>query len=161
MGRTFQSAAQQALNDRSTPWGTLAGLSRNVELLILGPLEARVDGRPVALGAPRQRLVLAALLLAAPAPLPREQLIDEVWPAAPPASARHAVEVYVSRLRGALGPAAIAGEPGPSYAAAGWVDARPAAFAAVTWQETLRPRSARRTVSRLPEPTLFRLTYQR
>jgi DNA-binding SARP family transcriptional activator len=95
-----------------------------VEFLILGPLEARIGEHAVALGAPRQRLLLAALLLAAPAPLRREQLIDEIWGAAPPASARHAVEVYVSRLRGTLGTAAIASEPGTSYAAVGRVDAR-------------------------------------
>ena len=80
--------AARALNERSTPSSTLARLPGNVEFLILGPLEARIDGRTVALGAPRQRLLLAALLLAAPAPLRREQLIDEIWGAAPPASAR-------------------------------------------------------------------------
>ena len=95
----------RALNERSTTSGTLTRLPGNVEFLILGPLEARSDGRTVALGAPRQRLLLAALLLSAPAPLRRELLIDEIWGATPPASARHAVEVYVSRLRTALGPA--------------------------------------------------------
>ena len=95
-----------------------------MEFLILGPLEARIEGRTVALGAPRQRRLLAALLLAAPAPLRREQLIDEIWGEVPPASARHAVEVYISRLRGALGAAAIASEPGPSYAVAAPADAR-------------------------------------
>jgi predicted ATPase/DNA-binding SARP family transcriptional activator len=94
-----------------------------VEFLILGPLEARSGGRAVALGPPRQRLLLTALLLAAPAPLRREQLIDEVWGAVPPASARHAVEVYVSRLREALGAAAIAGGPGAAYAIKAPVDA--------------------------------------
>jgi len=91
------------LNERSTRAGTLADLPGKVEFEILGPLQARVDGSTVALGAPRQRLLLAALLLAAPAPLRREQLIDEVWGATPPASARHAVEVYVSRLRKKIG----------------------------------------------------------
>ena len=95
-----------------------------MEFLILGPLEARIEGRAVALGAPRQRSLLAALLLAAPAPVRRELLIDEIWGPSPPASARHAVEVYVSGLRGAVGAAAIASQPGPSYAAVGPVDAR-------------------------------------
>src|SRR4051794_18496022 len=92
MRRTMQGAAHRPLNGRSTSSATLARLSgQSVEFLILGPLEARLDGRAVALGPPRQRLLLAALLLAAPAPLRREQLIDEVWGAEPPASARHAV----------------------------------------------------------------------
>jgi predicted ATPase/DNA-binding SARP family transcriptional activator len=94
-----------------------------VEFLILGPLEARIDGQAIALGAPRQRLLLAALLLAAPARLRREQLVDEVWGEMPPASARHAVEVYVSRLREALGAAAIDGGPGATYAVATPADA--------------------------------------
>src|SRR5258708_4125778 len=112
------------LNERSTPSNTLTRLPGNVDFLILGPIEARIEGRTVALGAPRQRVLLAAVLLAAPAPLRRELLIDEIWGAAPPASARHAVEVYVSRLRRALGTAAIGSEPGPSYVATGTVDAR-------------------------------------
>jgi predicted ATPase len=119
MRRTLARAAQRTLN---ASLSTLAGLSSNVEFRILGPLEARVGGAVVAMGAPRQRLLLAALLLAGPAPLRREQLIDEVWGAAPPASARHAVQVYVSRLREALGAAAITGGPGATYAAAAPVD---------------------------------------
>ncbi len=95
-----------------------------VELLILGPLAARVDGRPITLGPPTQRLLLAALLLAAPSPLRREQLIEEVWGAAPPASARHAVEVYVSRLRSALGAGMITGGASGSYAVAAPADAQ-------------------------------------
>src|SRR4051794_27576621 len=119
MRRTVKSAAQRTLNGRSASSGTLAGLSsRSVEFLILGPLEARIDGHAVGLGPPRQRLLVAALLLAAPTALRREQLIDEVWGAEPPASARHAVEVYVSRLRQSLGAEAIAGGPGASYAVA-------------------------------------------
>src|SRR6478735_8850105 len=82
MRRRLERAAQRTLN---ASLSTLAGLSSHAEFRILGPLEARVDGAVVALGAPRQRLLLAALLLAAPAPLRREQLIDEVWGAAPPA----------------------------------------------------------------------------
>ena len=124
MPGTLQTTAQRPLNGCSTSSSTLADLSRNVEFLILGPLEARIDGRAVALGPPRQRLLLAALLLAAPASLRREQLIDEIWGAVPPASARHAVEVYVSRLREALGATAIAGGPGATYAAVAPMDAR-------------------------------------
>jgi predicted ATPase/DNA-binding SARP family transcriptional activator len=95
-----------------------------MELLILGPLEARVGGTPVALGPPRQRLLLAALALAAPSGLRCEQLIDELWGATPPASAVHAIEVYVSRLRAVLGTEAITGGRDGSYATAAAVDAQ-------------------------------------
>jgi predicted ATPase/DNA-binding SARP family transcriptional activator len=112
------------LNNRSTASFSLRALAEKVEFLILGPLEARIGGRALALGAPRQRTLLAALLLAAPALLRREQLIDEVWGSLPPASAAHAVEVYVSRLRAVLGADAIAGGPGATYAVEPAADAR-------------------------------------
>lgn len=73
-----------------------------VELAILGPLEASVDGRPVHLGGPRPRLVLAALLLDAGRVVPVERLVDAVWGDEPPASARALVTVHVSALRKAF-----------------------------------------------------------
>ncbi|MQA81104.1 MAG: transcriptional regulator [Streptosporangiales bacterium] len=73
-----------------------------VELSILGPLEASVDGRAVHLGGPRPRLVLAALLLDAGRVVPVERLVDAVWGDEPPASARALVTVHVSALRKAF-----------------------------------------------------------
>jgi DNA-binding SARP family transcriptional activator/basic membrane lipoprotein Med (substrate-binding protein (PBP1-ABC) superfamily) len=70
-----------------------------VEFLVLGPLEARLDGGQLPLGGAKQRAVLAVLLLHAGEPVPVERLIDEVWGDDPPPSARHSVEAYVSRLR--------------------------------------------------------------
>ena len=71
---------------------------------VLGPVRASAGGREVALGSHEQQRLLA-LLLAAPAGLTADRLVDELWGEAPPASARHLVQVYVSRLRAALGPA--------------------------------------------------------
>ena len=48
--------------------------------------------------------MLAVLLLRANEIVPLERLIDEVWGEDPPASAAHAVEAYVSRLRALLEP---------------------------------------------------------
>jgi len=73
-----------------------------VEYRILGPLEVVDEGRPVALGRLKERLVLAVLLLHANELVPRERLIDELWGASPPATARKAINVYVSQLRKAL-----------------------------------------------------------
>ncbi|MGH3070696.1 MAG: AfsR/SARP family transcriptional regulator, partial [Gaiellaceae bacterium] len=75
---------------------------------MLGPLVALVDDEPVALGPPKQRALLAQLLLNANEAIPVERLIDVLWPEDPPASARHAVQVYVSRLRRVLGAERIA-----------------------------------------------------
>jgi class 3 adenylate cyclase/DNA-binding SARP family transcriptional activator len=71
---------------------------------ILGPFEVADDrGRPVALGGPRQRAVLAILLLHADRVVLRDRLIEELWGAGAPATAVKTVQVYVSNLRKAIG----------------------------------------------------------
>jgi DNA-binding SARP family transcriptional activator len=74
-----------------------------VEFRILGPLEVLEEGRPLALGRLKERVVLAVLLLHANEFVSRERLIDELWGVAPPATARKAVNVYISKLRKTLG----------------------------------------------------------
>jgi DNA-binding SARP family transcriptional activator len=54
------------------------------------------------LGRLKERIVLAVLLLHANEFVSRERLIDELWGVAPPATARQAVNVYVSKLRKTL-----------------------------------------------------------
>src|SRR5690348_2364013 len=70
---------------------------------ILGPVEALVDGSPAALGAPKQRALLALLLVNRRRVVPAEQLIDGLWGEKPPASALQSLQVYVHGLRRALG----------------------------------------------------------
>src|SRR5438067_64624 len=74
-----------------------------MEFRILGPLEVVEDGEPVALGTLKERLVLGVLLLHANEFVSRERLIDDLWGEAPPPTARQAVNVYLSKLRKALG----------------------------------------------------------
>src|SRR3984885_13498813 len=77
-----------------------------LELGLLGPLEVRIDhGAPVGLGGVRQRALLAVLALHANQVVSTDRLIDELWGEHPPSTAVHTVQVFVSRLRGALGPA--------------------------------------------------------
>ena len=71
---------------------------------ILGPLEVRVaGGDPVPLGGVRQRALLAILALDANVVVSTDRLIDLLWGESPPATAGHTVQVFVSRLRRALG----------------------------------------------------------
>ncbi len=71
---------------------------------ILGPLQVvSDDDEPVALGGHRQRAMLAALLLHANAGVPSGRLIEELWGGEPPRSAAKTLQVYVSRIRHALG----------------------------------------------------------
>lgn len=74
-----------------------------VEFRLLGPLEVLRDGRPLDLGALRQRALLALLLVRANEAVSSERLIEELWGERAPASAPNMVQVYVSRLRKALG----------------------------------------------------------
>src|SRR5689334_3411488 len=74
-----------------------------MDFRILGPLEVRADGERIALGGPKQRALLAILLLSANRVVSRDRLVEELWADDPPGAARHAVEVNVSRLRKALG----------------------------------------------------------
>jgi DNA-binding SARP family transcriptional activator len=84
-----------------------------VEFAVLGPLEVRSDGRAIPIGRGKQRTLLALLVLNAGRVVPAERLIDELWGDDPPATASTALQVYVSRLRKALGGNAIATrEPG-------------------------------------------------
>jgi DNA-binding SARP family transcriptional activator len=70
-----------------------------MEFGILGPLEVRVDGRTVRVTAPKQRTLLAALLLHANQVVSSERLIEVLWGEDPPASARAALQSYVLQLR--------------------------------------------------------------
>ena len=74
---------------------------RRLELRLLGPFEAFVDGSPVRLGR-RPRALLAALALRRGEIASAGSLIDSVWDEAPPPSARSVLHVYVAQLRRVL-----------------------------------------------------------
>ena len=70
---------------------------------VLGPVGARVDGEPVALGGPKPRALLAILLLRANNVVSRDRLIEGLWGESPPPNAAHSLDDYLSRLRKVLG----------------------------------------------------------
>src|SRR5438876_75092 len=74
-----------------------------MEFGILGPLQVTEGGRVVALGAAKQKALLAALLLHANEPVSSDRLIDELWGEQAPGKAAKSVQVYVSQLRKVLG----------------------------------------------------------
>jgi DNA-binding SARP family transcriptional activator len=73
-----------------------------MNLLILGPLEVRVDGVLVALGGVKSRAMLAALLLHPNEVISAGRLTDALWGDQPPASAAANLKTYASQLRKAL-----------------------------------------------------------
>ena len=78
-----------------------------MEFRLLGPLEARDRGRPLALGGPKQRGVLAMLLLRPNEVVSTDRVIDELWGDRPPKTVDAYIQNCVSRLRRVLGAEAI------------------------------------------------------
>jgi DNA-binding SARP family transcriptional activator/ABC-type transport system substrate-binding protein len=85
-----------------------------VEFLVLGSVDVRTDGRALALGGPKQRALLALLLLNANGVVSRDRLIDALWGERAPATAQRSLDSYLSRLRTLLGPDRIERQP-PGY----------------------------------------------
>jgi len=71
---------------------------------VLGPLVVSDGEGPLPLGGPKQRVVLAHLVLGANQVVSSDRLIDAVWGEDLPEEPKSTLRVYVSRLRSALGP---------------------------------------------------------
>src|SRR5215208_4212636 len=74
-----------------------------MEFRLLGPLEVRREGRTVELPGGKPRALLALLLLHVNEPVSAERLARALWGEDAPAGTARTVQVYVSRLRRALG----------------------------------------------------------
>src|SRR4051812_49263979 len=81
-----------------------------LDFRILGSLEVTDGERRLALGPPKQRALLALLLLRLDEPVASDTLIESLWGERPPQTAATAVQGYVSQLRKLLGPDTIATE---------------------------------------------------
>jgi SARP family transcriptional regulator, regulator of embCAB operon len=70
---------------------------------LLGPLQMTVDGAAVSLGTPKQRAVLAVLVMNRNRPVGIDSLISAAWEQWPPSEARASLHSYISNLRKLLG----------------------------------------------------------
>jgi YVTN family beta-propeller protein len=70
-----------------------------MDVNLLGPIEARIDGRPIALGPGKQRAVLAMLALEVGRTVSADRLAEGLWGQRAPPSAAKMVQLYVSHLR--------------------------------------------------------------
>ncbi len=77
------------------PMGRLTGLTFD----LLGEVRCRRDGAELPLGAPRQRALLAVLLLQPGSPVSRDQLVDGIWGDSRVVDGANLVQAYVSKLR--------------------------------------------------------------
>ena len=75
-----------------------------MQFRILGPLEVLDGQRRVELGRPKQRALLAVLLVHANQVVTLDRLIEELWGEQAPAQATASLQAYVSNLRRALEP---------------------------------------------------------
>ena len=75
-----------------------------IEFRVLGPFEVLHAGRALALGSPKQRALLAALVISANGVVSVDRLAEELWGDEPPARAMASLQAYVSRLRRLLQP---------------------------------------------------------
>src|SRR3954451_18455161 len=70
-----------------------------MDLRLLGPIEATLDGRRIPLGAIKQRALLAMFGLQPNTTVSIDRLLAGLWGDDPPASAAKMVQLYVSQLR--------------------------------------------------------------
>jgi WD40 repeat protein/DNA-binding SARP family transcriptional activator len=83
-----------------------------VDFRVLGPLEVAGADGSVPLGGPKQRAVLALLLVRPNQSVSIDTLIDGLWGDEPPERARGTIQAYVHNLRKALGPGRIESHAG-------------------------------------------------
>jgi DNA-binding winged helix-turn-helix (wHTH) protein len=86
-------------------------LRRVIEFGVLGPLTVRRDGAAVPLSATARRLT-AVLVAHANRAVPVDVLVAALWPESPPPEPRKVVQVYVYRLRKALGAGVVTFDTG-------------------------------------------------
>jgi DNA-binding SARP family transcriptional activator len=72
---------------------------KGAEFGVLGPLQIRVDGESVPVGTPKQRAVLAMLVINRNRPVATDALIEAAWEQFPPPDPRASLHSYVSNLR--------------------------------------------------------------
>jgi predicted ATPase/DNA-binding SARP family transcriptional activator len=97
--------------DQDAGHGQNGGVSGDVRIGILGPLEVRAGpGQPVEVAGPRLRRLLLRLALDPGRVVTCGQLVDAVWDQHPPAGAANALQALVSRLRRLL-PGALESHP--------------------------------------------------
>ena len=86
------------------------------EVRLLGPVQGVRAGREIPLGGPKQRAVLALLLVDAGRTVPAGRLIEDVWGGQATPGAAKTLRSYISRLRSALQPEAPVVARGGGYA---------------------------------------------
>jgi DNA-binding SARP family transcriptional activator len=94
--------------------GCVVDYAPGMRFRVLGPLEVEADDGPVALGGPKERLLLALLLTRPNQVVSVDALVGGLWDEQPPPTAAKTLQSHIKRLRRVL-------EPGRARGAAGEV----------------------------------------
>ena len=89
-----------------------------MDFRLLGALEVSAGGVAADLGPPKQRALLAILVLHVGEIVPIDRLIELLWGDSPPRTANHSIQIYVSDLRKAfeaLGAKGVLSTRSPGY----------------------------------------------
>ena len=103
-----------------------------VKFHVLGPLRVEDEGEPYELGGPKQRAVLAHLLVEAGSPVSTDALIMDVYGADADPGARRSLQTYVSSLRRTFGN--VINHKNQAYT----LNVDPASVDAVRFERTIR-----------------------
>src|SRR3954453_17713777 len=95
-----------------------------LEFLLLGPLDVRRDGKPVAIPRGKTAELLVHLALVADTPVRAERLLDDLWAGSP--TNRNTLQQKVARLRRSLGDPSLVGGGEDGYRLAIETDTRDA-----------------------------------
>ncbi|GAS97429.1 DNA-binding transcriptional activator [Mycolicibacterium canariasense] len=74
-------------------------MTNGLDFGVLGPLQVTVDGRPLPLGTPKQRAVLALLVMSRNRPVSGDALVTAAWEQFPPPEPKASLHSYISNLR--------------------------------------------------------------
>jgi DNA-binding SARP family transcriptional activator len=93
---------------------------KRLDFGVLGPLQMSADGAPLPLGTPKQRAVLAMLVMGRNRPVGSDALVNAAWEQYPPPEPKASLHAYVSNLRKLLGgaghdPKAVLASAPPGY----------------------------------------------
>jgi DNA-binding SARP family transcriptional activator len=92
--------------------GWVVDYASGMRFHVLGPLEVEADDGPVALGGPKERLLLAHLLARPNQVVSVEALVQGLWGEQPPPTAAKTLQSHVKRLRRVLEPGRARGAVG-------------------------------------------------
>jgi DNA-binding SARP family transcriptional activator len=86
-------------DDAAAKPGSGDEMTGTLDFRILGPVQVIADGQPVPIAGPRQRTVLAMLLLEPQRVISLDRLVEAVWGNTPPATSRTQIAICIASLR--------------------------------------------------------------